>query len=201
MNEAVSALRMPKKTYFGIGAVEKVREVVEDFKVSNALIIADRVVINAGLVDILIKELRSTAVKTSIFDEVEPEPTVESIENAAKGLEKTRGIDLLIAVGSGSVMDTAKCANIVAMNGGSILDYEDYLEKPSPIRKLLPLIAVPTTAGTGSEASIWAVFTDTCMHCDMFGESSNLSRAIYLYVPATDSQCGIFCLCRCQKVW
>jgi alcohol dehydrogenase class IV len=106
------------------------------------------------------KELRSTTAKTSIFDEVEPEPTVESVENAAKSLEKTGGIDLLIAVGGGSVMDTAKCVNVVAMNGGSILDYEYDVENPKPIRKLLPFIAVPTTAGTGSEATIWAVFID-----------------------------------------
>ncbi len=161
MNQAISALRMPKKTYFGIGAVEKVREAVKDLRVSNALIITDKWVINAGLVDTLMKELRSTAVKTSIFDEVEPEPAVESVENAAESLGKIGGVDLLIAVGGGSVIDTAKCVNIVAMNGGSILDYEDDQEKPRPMRKLLPLVAVPTTAGTGSEASMWAVFTDT----------------------------------------
>jgi len=161
MNEDTYALELPKKTYFGIGAVEKIREAVKVLKVSNALIITDRGVINAGLVDTLMKELSSTTVKTSIFDEVEPEPTVESIENVAKSLEKTGCIDLLIAVGGGSVMDTAKCVNVVAMNGGSILDYEDDIKNPRPIRKLLSLIAVPTTAGTGSEASIWAVFTDT----------------------------------------
>jgi alcohol dehydrogenase class IV len=160
VNEAIFSLRMPKKTYFGIGAVEKIREAIKVLKVSNALIITDRGVINADLVDTLMKELRSTTVKTSIFDEVEPEPTVESVENAAKSLEKTGGVDLLIAVGGGSVMDTAKCVNIVAMNGGSILDYEYDIENPRPIRKLFPFIAVPTTAGTGSEATIWAVFID-----------------------------------------
>jgi len=161
VNEDVYTLEMPKKTYFGVRAIGKVREAVKDLNVSNVLIITDRGVIDAGLVDVLMKELNSTIVKTSIFDEVEPEPTVESIENATESLEKTGGIDLLIALGGGSVMDTAKCVNVVAMNGGSILDYEDDIKNPRPIRKLLSLIAVPTTAGTGSEASIWAVFTDT----------------------------------------
>jgi len=161
MNEDIYALEMPKKTYFGVRAVEKVREAVKELNVSNALIITDKSVINTGLVDALMKELSSTTVKTSIFDEAEPEPTVESIEKAVKYLKEIKDVNFIIAVGGGSVMDTAKCANVVAMNGGSILDYEDDIENPRPIRKLLPLIAVPTTAGTGSEASIWAVFTDT----------------------------------------
>jgi len=161
MNEDIYALEMPKKTYFGVGAVEKVIEAVKDLNVSNALIITDKGVINTGLVDALMKELSSTTVKTSIFDEAEPEPTVESIEKAVKYLKEIKDVNFIVAVGGGSVMDTAKCANVVAMNGGSILDYEDDIENPRPIRKLLPLIAVPTTAGTGSEASIWAVFTDT----------------------------------------
>lgn len=161
MNEDIYALEMPKKTYFGVRAVEKVREAVKELNVSNALIITDKGVINTGLVDALIKELSSTTVKTSIFDEAEPEPTVKSIEKAVKYLKEIKDVNFIIAVGGGSVMDTAKCANVVAMNGGSILDYEDDIENPRPIRKLLPLIAVPTTAGTGSEASIWAVFTDT----------------------------------------
>jgi alcohol dehydrogenase class IV len=161
MNEDIYALEMPKKTYFGVRAVEKVREAVKELNVSNALIITDKGVINTGLVDALMKELSSTTVKTSIFDEAEPEPTVESIEKAVKYLKEIKDVNFIIAVGGGSVMDTAKCANVVAMNGGSILDYEDDIENPRPIRKLLPLIAVPTTAGTGSEASIWAVFTDT----------------------------------------
>ena len=161
MNEDVFKLVMPKNTYFGVGAVKKVTEAVKSFNAFNVFIVTDRGVINAGLVAPLIEELNSTATKTSIFDETEPEPTVESIEKALEAMEKAGDFDLLIAVGGGSVMDTAKCMNIVAMNGGSILDYEDGLENPRPIRKLLPFIAVPTTAGTGSEASMWAVFTDT----------------------------------------
>lgn len=161
MNDTIFTFEIPKKTYFGIGAVKKVGEAVRDLNASNAFIITDKGVITAGLLDILMKELGSTSIKTSIFDGTEPEPTVESIENALKSLEKVRDVDLLIALGGGSVMDTAKCVNVVAMNGGSILDYEDGIENPRPVQKLLPFIAVPTTAGTGSEASIWAVFIDT----------------------------------------
>lgn len=161
MDEDVFKLDMPKKTYFGVGAVKKVRETVKDFSAFNVFIVTDRGVINAGLVAPLIEDLSSTRTKTSIFDETEPEPTVESIGKALEALEKAGDVDLLVAVGGGSVMDTAKCVNIVAINGGSILDYEDGIENPRPIRKLLPFIAIPTTAGTGSEASMWAVFIDT----------------------------------------
>ncbi|UCE16159.1 MAG: iron-containing alcohol dehydrogenase [Candidatus Bathyarchaeota archaeon] len=161
MSEDIFKLEMPKKTYFSVGAVKKVGEAVKEFNASTVFIVTDRGVVNAGLVAPLKTELSSTATKISVFDETEPEPTVESIEKAVKALEKVGGADLLVALGGGSVMDTAKCVNIVAMNGESILDYEDSIENPRPIRKLLPFIAIPTTAGTGSEASIWAVFTDT----------------------------------------
>lgn len=161
MSEDVFRLDMPKKTYFSVGAVRKVREAVKDFNANNVFIVTDRGVVNAGLIDPLTTELSLTATKTSIFDGTEPEPTVESIEKAVEALEKVGDVDLFVAVGGGSVMDTAKCMNIVSMNGGSILDYEDGIENPRPIRKLRPLIAIPTTAGTGSEASAWAVFTDT----------------------------------------
>lgn len=161
MGENVSRLDMPKKTYFGVGAVNKAREAVKAFNASHVFIVTDKGVVKAGLVTPLIEKLRSTVTKTSIFDETESEPTVESIEKALETLEKAEDVDLLIAVGGGSVMDTAKCANIVSMNAASIQDYEDGIENPRPIRKLLPLIAIPTTAGTGSEASQWAVFIDT----------------------------------------
>jgi alcohol dehydrogenase len=57
-------------------------------------------------------------------------------------------------------MDTAKCANVLAMNGGTLAEYEDGVEEPRHIERLLPHIAIPTTAGTGSEATVWAVFID-----------------------------------------
>jgi len=161
MSEDVYKLLMPQKTYFGVGAAKKVGEAVKDFNAFHVFIVTDREVDNAGLVAPLIEDLSLTAAKVSIFDKTEPEPTVESIEKAVETLEKAGDVDLLIAVGGGSVMDTKKCMNIVTMNGGSVLDYEDGIENPRPIRKLLPLIAVPTTAGTGSEASMWAVFIDT----------------------------------------
>jgi alcohol dehydrogenase class IV len=104
--------------------------------------------------------LRGAGMDLSVFDGTEPEPTTDSIDAAVKAMQEVGGADVIVSLGGGSVMDVAKCANVVLMNGGSILDYEDGAEEQRPISKLLPHVALPTTAGTGSEATIWAVFID-----------------------------------------
>ncbi len=160
MTRGVINLEMPKRTYFGPGALERIGDVVRQFDARNVFIISDQGVARAGLVKSLINVTRPHARRVSMFDKTEPEPTIQSVEKALAALKKAHDVDLLISLGGGSVMDTAKCANIVAMNGGSILDYEDGRENKRAIDELIPHVAVPTTAGTGSEATVWAIFID-----------------------------------------
>ncbi|MGQ9587810.1 MAG: iron-containing alcohol dehydrogenase [Thermoplasmata archaeon] len=160
MSEGVIKLEMPKRTYFGPGALERIGEAVRRFDARNAFVISDQGVAKAGLVRSLVDAVRAHAKKVSVFDETEPEPTVQSVGKALAALRRARDVDLLISLGGGSVMDTAKCANIVVMNGGSILDYEEGRENGRAIGDLIPHVAIPTTAGTGSEATVWAIFID-----------------------------------------
>jgi len=153
-------LELPKRSHFGAGSIAKVEEAVRLFKARKVFIISDPGVAKAGLVDHLVDVIMKRAKRVAVFDRTEPEPTIESVENALVALRSAGDVDLLVSLGGGSVMDTAKSANIVATNGGSILDYEEGKESKKNIGKLIPHVAIPTTAGTGSEGTVWAIFID-----------------------------------------
>ena len=150
----------PRKTYIGPGSVGNLTRLMMDRCAKRAFLVTDRGVADAGLVPRASEALRGAGMDLSVFDGTEPEPTTDSINAAVKAMQEAGGADVIVSLGGGSVMDVAKCANAVLMNGGSILDYEDGAEGQRPISKLLPHVALPTTAGTGSEATIWAVFID-----------------------------------------
>jgi len=147
----------PTKIKYGPGVAESVGEEVKGFNAKRVLIVTDKGIIKAGLVDKVLKSLKATKLDTVVFDEVEPNPKDRDVEKGA-ALAKEKGIDLIVAVGGGSVMDSAKGIGSLVTNKGSLRDYWglDTLSKPP-----LPLIAIPTTAGTGSEITMWAVIDDT----------------------------------------
>jgi alcohol dehydrogenase class IV len=160
MDALVRKVELPKRTYFGPGSMEGLKEHVEFLNARRVFIISDRSVANAGLVERLVNVIGKRRRRVEVFDRTEPEPTVQSVESATEAMRNAGGIDLLISLGGGSVIDTAKSANIVVNNGGSILDYEEGSKKRRSLDKILPHIAIPTTAGTGSEATVWAIFID-----------------------------------------
>ena len=101
-------------------------------------------------------QLEKAGVTVSIFDAVSPNPTAAQASAAAEQL-KAEGCDFLVALGGGSCIDTAKAAGLLAVNGGVWSDYVGGKSFPGPG---LPVVAIPTTAGSGSEVSPWAVVTD-----------------------------------------
>ena len=122
------------------------------------MLVTDKGLVAAGLVDEAVKSLRTAGMDYVLFDDVVPNPGIELVDGAAV-LHLEEGCDSLIGLGGGSSMDTAKSIGVVAVNGGSILDYE--WADPQPIKnRIPPLVCVPTTAGTGSEVTLWAVITD-----------------------------------------
>lgn len=123
----------------------------------RAFLVTDRGVMQAGILEQVTKVLSEHGISFTIYDEVEPDPSVETIDFAAKAYIDS-DCDAIIAVGGGSPIDAAKGIRAVASNGGSIRDYAgvNLLKKPSSI----PFIAIPTTSGTGSEVTIFAVFSD-----------------------------------------
>ncbi len=122
----------------------------------KAIIVTDPGVRQNGLIEPIIESLESVSLPYVIYDKVVSNPTVENVEETFQ-LIKAHNCDVIIAVGGGSAIDTSKSAAVVATNGGSIRDYEgiDKFSNPS-----LPVIAVPTTVGTGAEVSYGSVISD-----------------------------------------
>ena len=151
--DVVRSVEVPTRLVHGPGAVGRIRAALDELGVSRPLLVTDPGVAAAGLVDRVLEHLEDTVV----FDGVRPNPDIELIDEAARLYAETSR-DGLVALGGGSSMDTAKSIGVVARHGGSIRDYEWGSE---PIeQRIPPLVAIPTTAGTGSEVTLWAVVTD-----------------------------------------
>ena len=144
---------------FGPGAVDEIGFDIAQFGVERVLIITDANVHSAGLPQRIAESLTRYGVQSEIFDGVHVEPTDDSFNKAA-GYARAQGPwDGFIAVGGGSSIDTAKAVNLLTTDGGELMDY---VNKPiggakAPTGQLRPLIAVPTTAGTGSESTAMCV--------------------------------------------
>jgi len=154
----------PTRIIFGKDAVQATGREIANLGGTNALVISDSGVVKAGLLEAVLASAAAADVRTSVFDAVEPNPSIGTVE-AASALYRSAGCDCLIAVGGGSPMDVAKAVGIVATNGGAITDYEG---KPDAITaNLPPFVCVPTTCGTGSEVTPFAVITDEARHWKM----------------------------------
>jgi len=146
------------KAKFGAGAAGEIGYEAKALGAKRVLVVTDQGVAKAGLVDRVVDPLKAEKIKVEVWDHSEPEPSRESIEEAINSVEGKR-VDLYVGLGGGSSIDTAKIVNLVGSHGGKILDY---VAPPTGGGKRVPgrckpLIAVPTTAGTGSETSPSAV--------------------------------------------
>jgi choline dehydrogenase len=151
--DLVRMLEVPTRLVHGPGAVASLPDTLRDLGVTRPLVVTDPGVVAAGLLDRVAAQLEEHVV----FDEVRPNPDIALIDRGAD-VFRDSDRDGLVALGGGSSIDTAKSIGVVAEHGGSILDYE-YGRIPLS-RRVPPLAAVPTTAGTGSEVTLWAVITD-----------------------------------------
>jgi alcohol dehydrogenase class IV len=143
---------------FGLGAMEEIGFDAARLGLAKALIFTDRNLAAEGLPDRVRALLEEQGVKAEVYDGVEVEPTDRSMEEAAE-YARTKEFDGLIAVGGGSTIDTCKAANLLTCHPAPLLDYLNKpvgkgIPVPGPLK---PLIAVPTTAGTGSETTPVAV--------------------------------------------
>ena len=142
---------------FGAGSVKKLGQLIKPWKSARALIIADAALVKAGIVARVAAPLQSAGLTVEVFDGGEPEPSFAIAEQAI-AMAKTAKPDVLLGVGGGSNMDLAKVVATVLTHGGNCRDFTGFGNVPGPI---MPLVCLPTTAGTGSEVSHAAVLTDT----------------------------------------
>lgn len=149
--------RIPQEIHFGAGSIRNLPEILKVENPKKILLISDRGLEKVGAVQRVLDVLQESRIAYETYLEVQPNPTVD-IVNEATALYKSCGADCLIALGGGSPMDVAKAVGVLAKYGGSIISYEGAHKVPGPI---VPLVAIPTTAGTGSEVTAFSVITDT----------------------------------------
>lgn len=142
---------------FGKNAVEHLPDLIGKYKMKHLFVVYDAGVKAAGIASAVLAQIEKTEAKTVIFDGVIPNPTNEIVEQAA-ALAKAEKIDGFVAVGGGSSIDLAKAVNVLMTNPGSIGDYGGMNMVKNPG---LPLIAIPTTAGTSSEITNVSALIDT----------------------------------------
>ena len=149
------------KVDFGVGVSDGIGEYCESLGCKSVMIVTDENLIKAGLISPISDQFKLKGIDFRIFSGVKPNPTVEIIDQGASVL-KEAACDMIIAIGGGSSMDTAKGMAVMAVNEGSCYDYLDGRseDKKAITKEPIPIIALPTTSGTGSEVSMYSVITD-----------------------------------------
>jgi alcohol dehydrogenase class IV len=148
---------------FGLNSVERVGELARELGAKRVLVVTDPGIVSAGHALRVEHSLQEAGLGTVVFDQVRENPTTRCVDHCLK-VAKAAGIDTIIGLGGGSSMDTAKGCNFLLTNGGQMKDYCGYGKATKP---MLPLIAIPTTAGTGSECQCSTLIADEHTHQKM----------------------------------
>src|SRR5438105_12235898 len=148
---------------FGVNAVERVGGLARELGAKIVLVVTDPGIVTAGHVDRVEHILQSCGLGVLVFDEVHENPTTRDVDRCLE-VAKSAGIDTIVGLGGGSSMDTAKGCNFLLTNGGRVQDYWGVGKAGRP---MLPFIAIPTTAGTGSECQSAALIVDEHTHQKM----------------------------------
>lgn len=148
---------VPQDIVFGMGSLKRLPELLEKSGSKKMMIVSGHVLEKIGVVKKIQDMVEAAGIETTAFLDITPNPTVDMVNEATKKY-KEFGATSIVALGGGSPMDVAKAVGVLARYGGSITDYEGAHLVPGPIE---PIIAIPTTAGTGSEVTAFSVITDT----------------------------------------
>lgn len=163
MSNKQSQFYMPSVNLFGSGAVNEVGKRLAGLGVKKALLVTDEGLHSLGISENIATIIREAGLDVSIFPKAEPNPTDKNVEEGLAAYN-AESCDCIVTLGGGSSHDAGKGVALVASNGGKIHDYEgvDVSEKP-----MVPLIAINTTAGTGSELTKFTIITDSARHVKM----------------------------------
>ncbi len=162
---------------FGAGTLRRLGEIAVELGGTRILLVTDPGIRRAGHADRGAEILREAGLEVTIFHDVHENPTTHVVDAGVR-IARELGIDLIVGLGGGSSMDAAKGINFLLTNGGRM---SDYWGVGKATQSMLPLIAVPTTAGTGSEAQSFALITDPDTHQKMAcGDEKALPRAAIL---------------------
>lgn len=151
------------RVIFGAGSFSKLGQVAREFQLDRVLLVTDPGLKQAGHSQTAVDLLEAAGLNVAVFDNVAPNPTTDDVDNCV-AFARQHQTQLLIGLGGGSSLDCAKGANFLLTNGGRMHDYRGVGKATQP---MLPMIAVPTTSGTGSEAQSFAVIADAKTHMKM----------------------------------
>jgi alcohol dehydrogenase class IV len=170
---------------FGRNAAANIGEIVRRLGARRVFLVTDSILLNAGVVEPVLGPLSEAGVVVEIFSDGEPEPSLRAA-NAAIAAAREFRPNAIIGLGGGSNMDLAKISAVVLSHGGLPLDYAGDDKVPGPI---LPLLCVPTTAGTGSEMSAASVLSDTVNQMKVGVLSNYLRPAAAIVDPLLTVSC------------
>jgi len=181
----VSSFRSPSTIHFGQGAAAKIGGEAKRRGAGSVLLVTDGVLRSTGVIDPVLESLKEAGLETVVFDGVDDEPTLEHVEQGLN-LLRQNGCELLVGCGGGSPIDAAKAIAVKAGNEGGIADFMGIDKIPRPG---LPVLAVPTTAGTGSEATMVTIITDTETDVKMMIMSPHLMPDASVVDPLLTLKC------------
>lgn len=153
----INSFQTAKKIITGWGSLGRLVDEIKNFNATRVLVVTDPFIAKMGLVDKVRNLLEPLNIKVGCFDGVEPEPRIQIVQECIAAVAEG-DYQVLIGLGGGSSMDITKCASVLQANGGEIKNYFGVNLIPKPG---LPMIMVPTTAGTGSEVTAIAILSDT----------------------------------------
>ncbi len=165
MEQWLNGIALPPRPRLalGPGALDRVGELARELGGRRVLLVTDKGIVAAGHADRATRGLQHAGLTVLAFDAVHENPTTDDAD-ACLAVARQAAADLIVGLGGGSAMDTAKAANFLLTNGGTMRDYWGVGKAAKP---MLPLIAVPTTAGTGSECQSFALISDPDTHQKM----------------------------------
>lgn len=165
---------------FGLNTVERLGELAAELSARRILLVTDPGIVSAGHAGRVIALLERSGFKVACFDKVEENPSTKCVERCVE-VARLLSIDTIVGLGGGSSMDTAKGTNFILTNGGQMKDYWGLGKAKLP---MLPLIAIPTTGGTGSECQSFALITDESTHQKMACGDPKAAARIAILDPA-----------------
>jgi alcohol dehydrogenase len=174
------SFELPTRIEYGVGVISKLGDELRLLKAQKVAIITDPGIIKAGLLDKITSILKEEKLLYNVFDGVDPNPKDRNVERGAQ-VVRSFDADAMVAIGGGSVIDCAKAIGVLVSHDGKRI--KDFEGKTAVKKQILPFIAIPTTAGTGSEVTFSAVITDTENNYKMTVRSPFMAAKVALLDP------------------
>jgi alcohol dehydrogenase len=179
---SLRAFDFPSRTRLvsGVGSVERAGDLARELGAKSVLLVTDAGIVAAGHAAHVANYLAAAGLRVTVFDRAKENPTTKCVDDCV-GVARAAGVDCLVGLGGGSSMDTAKGCNFILTNGGRMQDYWGVGKATKP---MLPFIAIPTTAGTGSELQSAALIADEQTHQKMACLDPKCAARVAILDPA-----------------